>query len=165
MAKKKKTDGGEEQVDGKKKKKKLWLVKVGAGGAAVFAVYTFVLGGGGGEAQAADATLPEPVEGVVLEAGEVRASLADEEPRFALVGMAVVLEEAADPAEVQNRLPILHDAAVTEVSSFTSEQLKGARGADLLRAALSERAEEIFNAEPEAQVQVMRVVLTELIVQ
>jgi flagellar basal body-associated protein FliL len=109
-------------------------------------------------------TIAEPVEGTVMEAGQVRVSLADDDPRFALVSMAVVLEEMADPLVVENRLPILLDAAVDEVSSFTADQLKGDRGPELLRTSLTDRANEIFNTEGE-QVLVIRVVLTEMIVQ
>lgn len=161
MAKKKKK--GEDEESGGKK---LDAKKIVIGAIVAVVVYTqFLAGGGTADAEAmGPTTIPEPVEGVVLEAGQVRVSLADDEPRFALVSMAVVLEELADPLVVENRLPILLDAAVDEVSSFTADQLKGERGPELLRSSLTERAGEIFNTEGE-QVQVIRVVLTEMIVQ
>lgn len=164
MAKKKKSKGDDD--DGEKTGRKLDIKKIAIGAVIAVVVYTQVIAGGGSAepVEAGPTTLPEPVEGVVLDAGQVRVSLADEEPHFALVSMAVVLEEAADQVVVENRLPILLDAAVDEVSSFTTAELKGDRGPELLRTALTERAGEIFNTEGE-QVAVVRVVLTELIVQ
>jgi flagellar basal body-associated protein FliL len=161
MAKKKKKGEEPEESGGKK----LDIKKIAIGAVVAVVVYTQFLSGGGGDAEAAGpTTVAEPVEGIVLDAGQVRVSLADSDPRFALVSMAVVLEEGADQLAVENRLPILLDAAVDEVSSFTADQLKGERGPELLRTSLTERAGEIFNTEGE-QVQVMRVVLTEMIVQ
>ena len=163
MAKKKKTKSEEDEGSGKK----LDIKKIAIGAVIAVVVYTQVLAGGGGSGDPAEAgptTLPEPVEGIVLDAGQVRVSLADEDARFALVSMAVVLEEAADQVGVENRLPILLDAAVDEVSSFTADELKGEGGPERLRTALTDRADGIFNTEGE-QVAVVRVVLTELIVQ
>ena len=162
MAKKKKKSEEDDEGSGKK----LDIKKIAIGAVIAVVVYTQVLAGGGSAepVEAGPTTLPEPVEGIVIDAGQVRVSLADEDPHFALVSMAVVMEESADQVMVENRLPILLDAAVDEVSSFTTTELKGDRGPELLRTALTERADEIFNAEDE-QVSVVRVVLTELIVQ
>lgn len=161
MAKKKKDDA---TGDDEKKKGGLDIKKIAIAGVVGFVLYTKVLAGGGGEAEAAVTTLPEPVEGIVLDAGEVRVSLADEDPHFALVKMGVVLEEAADPLMLEPKLALLKDAAIDEISSFNADQLKGERGASRLRDALTSRAEELYNVEGE-QVRVMRVVITELIVQ
>lgn len=163
MAKKKKKSddaGGDEEEGGKKKLdiKKLLIIAVVGG-----VVYTQFLSGGSAEA-AGPTTLPEPVEGTIIEAAPVRVTLADEDSHYASVTFAVVAEEMADPLVIENRLPLLVDAAVDELSSFTFDQLKGQRGPERLRSALTDRADEIFNTEGE-QVTVMRVVLTELIVQ
>ncbi len=162
MAKKKKKSEEDEAGSGKK----LDIKKIAIGAVIAVVVYTQVLAGGGSAdpVEAGPTTLPEPVEGIVIDAGQVRVSLADEEPHFALVSMAVVMEEMADQIAVENRLPILLDAAVDEVSAFTSDELKGDGGPELLRSALTDRADGIFNTEGE-QVAVVRVVLTELIVQ
>lgn len=166
MAKKKKQKKQNDEEVEEGKKRRLDIKKIGIGAVVAVVIYTQFLSGGGASAEVdpGPTTIPEPVEGTVIEAGQVRVSLADTDPHFALVSMAVVLEEMADPAAVENRLPILLDAAVDEVASFTAVQLKGERGPELLRTELTDRADEIFNTEGE-QVMVIRVVLTELIVQ
>ncbi len=167
---KKNRDGGAGEAasgEGTTRSRKGVLVKLAKVGLPVvigLVAYTQLTGDSEAGAAAAPTTLAAPVEGTVLDGGEVRVSLADADAHFALVRMAVVLEADADPVEVENRLPLLADAAVDEVATFNSEQLRGARGPELLRDVLTERADEIFNVDDE-QVSVMRVVLTELIVQ
>ncbi|MEM8903281.1 MAG: flagellar basal body-associated FliL family protein [Actinomycetota bacterium] len=162
MAKKKKKGADDEESGGSK----LDIKKIAIGAVIAAVVYTQVLAGGGSAepVEAGPTTLPEPVEGIVLDAGQVRVTLADDDPHFALVSMAVVMEESADQVAVENRLPILLDAAVDEVSAFTMNEIKDPNGPENLRTALTDRADQIFNTEGE-QVAVVRVVLTELIVQ
>lgn len=128
-------------------------------------VYTQVLAGGGGGAEAAtETTIPDPVPGAVVEVGEVRATLADEDPSVALVRVSVQLEAGVAPEEITDELALLQEAVVSEVSALYKDQLKGTEGFDRLKGLLTARAEELYNVEGE-QVTVMQVVVTELIVQ
>lgn len=103
---------------------------------------------------------PEPVEGEVIDVATMTINLAGEDLRYARLGFAVVLESMADPAGVAGRFPLLKDAAITEVSTFTPDELRTSDGVARLRSTLSEEAVELF---PDGEV--LRVVLTELIVQ
>ncbi len=167
MAKKKKkekddAEGGEDE----KKKGGLPIKKIGIGLVVAFVVYTKVLSGGG-EAEAGEpteTTMAEPVPGVIMDTGSIRVSLADTEPHYALVSIGVQIEESADLMLVENKMPLLLDAAVAEVSNFNVEQLKGKSGSDFLKKILFQRAEEILNIEGE-QVVALQIVITELVVQ
>ncbi len=166
MAKKGKSkDKADADDDGGGKKKLLSPKKLAIVAVVGVVVYTQFLSGGGGEAEAGPTTLPEPVEGAVVEVDEsVRVSLADEDQHYALIGMAVVLESAADPLVVTERLPLLRSAAVEEAITFTAADLKAADGPRRLADALTGRADGVFNTEGE-QPLVLRVEVTELLVQ
>ena len=161
MAKKKKGDDEDEEKGGG-----LPIKKVAIAAVVGIVVYTQFLSGGGGEAEAmGPTTTAAPVEGMVLEAGQIRVTLADEDPHFAMVSFGVVLDESVmDTTTIEGKLPLLLDAAVDEIAGFNAEQLKGSRGPERIRTALDARVEEMFHVEDEP-IEVIRVVVTELIVQ
>lgn len=116
---------------------------------------------GGGEAAAEDAVEPAPVvEGAVVDVAELMTSIGGDQPGYAQVGFAVVLDSTADPAAVETRFPLLRDAALSEISALTPTVLRTRDGHDVLRAALTDRAQEIW---PDGEV--VRVVLTSLLIQ
>ncbi len=163
MAKKKKKKKAAEGED--EKKRGLPIKKIGIGLVVAGVVYVkFLSGGGAADAATTETTLPEPVAGQIVETGSIRVSLADEEPRYALVTIGAQFEESADMMLVETKMPLLLDAAVAEVSGFNVAQLKGKAGSELLKTVLLQRAEDIFNIEDE-QVVVLQIVITELVVQ
>lgn len=103
---------------------------------------------------------PTPVEGEVLDVAEMTATLAGDTPHLARVGFAVVLEESADSALVESKFALLKDAAVTELTESSADELVTPAGVDDLRSRLSVRARDVY---PDGEV--LRVVLTELVVQ
>lgn len=130
-----------------------------AGAAAVVLVAgagAFLLGGDGGD----DGAGGQPLEGDVVEVAQVTANLSGAQLRYARVTFSVVLAEDAVPGDVEGRFPLLQDAALGEIQAFDAERLRTPQGADELRAGLSARARELY---PDGQV--LRVVLTELLVQ
>lgn len=158
--KKKKSEEDEEAKGGPP------IKKIAIGAVLGFVIYTKVLSGGGASAaeEETEVTMPEPVAGMIVEAGSIRVSLADTEPHYALVTIKVQLEESADVMAAEAMMPLLLDAAVGELSNFNIEQLKGKTGLEFLKVILLERAKDIFNVEGE-QIVVMQIVLTELVVQ
>ncbi len=146
----------------KKKGGKGKLLGIVGGVAVVGAgLYFFVLGGGGGDEAAAETSTTVAAEGAVIEAGELTVNLADEgEPRYARVNFAVVLDATADSGVVGERVALLQDAALSVMSGYTSAELRGPAALDGVRGELTEKAQEIY---PDGEV--LRVVLTELIVQ
>lgn len=149
--------GGEELVESppRKSRKKLLLalvVLLAAGGAAA---WFFLLGGG--EEPAGDQA---PVDGPVVDVEQMTANLAGPEIHYARFAFAVVLAEGKVAGDVEPRFALLKDAALSEVQQLTTAQLLTPDGADHLRTRLTERAQEIY---PDGEV--LRVVLTELIVQ
>ena len=83
---------------------------------------------------------------------------------MALVRVSLQLEEGVVVEEISDKLALMQEAVVSEVSALYKEQLKGTAGFDRLKNLLTARAEDLYNVEGE-QVTVMQVVLTELIVQ
>lgn len=129
------------------------VVFVGVGG---FAALRFT-------APAADATpevatTPEP--GEILEVAEMTTTLAGAQPHLARVTFSVQLNAQAVAAEVEPDLPLLRDAAVTELAESDADELMTPEGVDDLRARLLARAGEIY---PDQQV--LKVLVTELVVQ
>lgn len=140
---------------------------------ATLAVGYFLFGRGGGAAAelAPTTTIPlvEEAEGAIVDAGNLTVNLADETPRYAKVGVALVLVEGSDPLAVESKLPLVLDAVLSEVSRMTADELLAESGFEALRVAIGRAAIDIYNepAEddiPEVRV-VKRVVLTELLVQ
>ncbi len=160
----------EEETDGKKKGGKLKFIIVGL--LLVVGLGYFFFGrGGSAEAAAPTTTIPlsSEEEGLIITATSLTVNLANETPRFAKVGVAIVLVEGQDPVLAELKLPLVHDAILTEVSSMTAEQILSAEGFDMLRNRIGDRVRDIYNTpatedEPEERV-AKRVVLTELLVQ
>ena len=164
MAKKKKKDEEPEDEDDKSRGSKKKLLIAGAVG---IAVYMFFFRGGGSESDAAVTTTTLAIEdelpGEVVDVGVMTVNLADNEPRFARVGVAIVLVDGADPAVVEAKLALVKDALLTQLATYTANDILGIAGQELLRRDLTTRAREIYNVD-DARV-VIRVVFTELLVQ
>lgn len=150
---------GIEEEPEKKGKGKLFGI---IGGAVVLlgVVYFMFLGGGGGEEEAGVTTTTVPVEGAVIEVDEMTVTLSDTPVRYARLKFAVVLPEGGDSAAVGDRVPVLKDAVLDVVSAYTADELVGPGALDGLREALTEQALSVY-----AEGQVLRVVLTEVLVQ
>jgi flagellar basal body-associated protein FliL len=148
-----------EENEAPKKKGKLRLVivvalvlVVAAGG------YLFLFGGSGGPDEAAAA---EPVEGAVIDGATMTVAVEGSDgPHFVRVSFAVVLAEGADSAAVGERIQLLQDGALTVITGYSADVLRTTEGLDTLRTDLSAAAHQIY---PDGEV--LRVVLTELIVQ
>jgi flagellar basal body-associated protein FliL len=157
MAENEETTQEPEKKKKKKGKAKLFVivalvVVVGAG------AYLFLFSGSGGSEEAVAA---EPVEGVVVDGATMTVALnGEDETHFVRVSFALVLVEGADSALVGNRIQLLQDAALTLIAGYTAESLRTPEGLDTMRADLSAAAQEVY---PDGEV--MRVVLTEVIVQ
>lgn len=152
-----------EQPEGKKggkKKKKILLIVVALvvlGGGYMGAKMTVLKPAEAAEEEAP----PEPVEGEIVEVAQMTVNLAGGQAmHYARVTFATVLVEGADAAAVEAKFPILKDTALSEIGRFSADQLRTPEGVDALRAKLTERARAVY---PDGEV--MRVVLTELIVQ
>jgi flagellar FliL protein len=125
------------------------------------AVYFLFLGGGGGDAEEAGVTTTTvPIEGPVIEVDEMTITLSDDPVRYARLKFAVVLPLGGDTAAVGERVPVLKDAVLDVVSSYTAAELVGPSVLDGLRDELSAKALEVYD-----EGVVLRVVLTELLVQ
>ena len=136
------------------------------------AVGYFMFGRGGAAAEAAATTtipLAEETDGLIVQAGTLTVNLAHETPRYAKVGVALVLVDGADPLAVEAKLPLMLDAVLSQVSGMLADDLLSSSGFDTLRTELGAAAVDIFNEVPEdgtPEVRVVkRVVLTELLVQ
>lgn len=126
------------------------LLLVGGGAAFMF------LGGEAG----AEVEEEAPVEGAIVPIAEMTASLAGPQVHFAKLSLAAVLSDQADAALVEERMPLLKDAAITELSTMDAAHLRTTEGMEELRTRLTERATGIY-----VEGEVLRVILTELIVQ
>lgn len=123
-------------------------------------VYFFMFAGAGAPEPEPEAT--EPVEGVVIDGATMTVALQGDGDtiNFVRISFAVVLAEGADSTIVGNRIQILQDGALTVIAGYTASELRTVEGLDRLRADLSAKALEVY---PDGEV--MRVVLTEVIVQ
>ena len=144
-----------------KKSKKVLIIAVvgvlalGGGGA------WFLLGGEPADAAEAEATeTTEVLEGPVIEGDQMTVNLADEDPRYARITFAVVLTPEADSGAVGERIPLLKDAILDVVSAYRADDLRGPEALASLRTAFTEKAHDVF-----VEGEVMRVVITELLVQ
>ncbi len=102
----------------------------------------------------------EPEEGAVVTIGQMTTSLAGGGTHYARVDLAAVTNAAADPATLEERFPLMRDQALDVLMGFSADELRTVEGADALRAALTERAQEVWEDE-----EVLRIVLTDLLVQ
>lgn len=137
-----------------KSRRKLVIVAVAVlaalGGGAFF-----LLGGsdeGGPDAPAA--------EGVIVDVAEMTANLAGPEVHYVRFGFAAVLSAGIAPADVEGRFALLRDAALSEIGTLSAQHLRTPEGVEELRSRLTARAGGIY---PDGQV--LRIVLTELVVQ
>ncbi len=147
-----------EAQEPKKSKMKLILIIVPVLLALGAGAYFFLLKGDGTETAVTTTTVLE--EGEVIEVGDLTVTLADQQLRYAKVGIAVVLSTVADSGVVGKKVPLIQDAAITVLSHFTAAQLLTDTGLDDLRGELTDATRALF---PDGEV--MRVVLTELVVQ
>ncbi len=157
MADEETTESAEDKGGSKKKFMIIGAVVV------VAAVGYFMFGGSSApEEEMAEEEMTEVVEGEVIEIGKMTIVLADEGEslRYARIGLAVVMSELGDSGVVGTKVSLIQDAAITVISEFTSDDLRGADGANLARAKLTEEVLKIF---PDGDV--VRVVLTEMILQ
>ena len=76
------------------------------------------------------------------------------------MSFALVLAEGADTAVVGNKIQLVQDGALSAIAAFSADVLKTPEGLDLLRGELTAVAHDIY---PDGEV--MRIVLTEVIVQ
>ena len=151
-------DAATETEDPKGSKKKLIIIAVVVG-VVLGAAYFFLLKPAPDEAGASQ--VPAPVEeGEIVDVGELTVNVNSSDVHYARVGFAVVLSTTATADVVTPHFPLLKDAAISEISRFTPDQLRTPEGGDELRASLTARAKELW---PEGEV--LRVVLTSLIVQ
>jgi len=161
---------------GDDKKSKMNPKVIGAVVVVLGAAWYFFLGpGGGSEAQAAvtttTITLDEEGDGAILPVGTLTVNLTGEGTRFGRVAFALVLVEGVDPLTVEGKLPLILDAALSELAGFTAEDLLDNSGQEKLRSVLSSRARELLNTEQDEEAGVVaerivkRVVLTDLLVQ
>jgi flagellar protein FliL len=101
-----------------------------------------------------------PAEGEVVDVALLTTNVGGGAGTYVRVGFAAVLQEGVTADQVGDRFALLKDAALTEVSKFDGASLATPAGQRSLRQALTARAHEIW---PDGEV--MRVVLTELLVQ
>ena len=152
--KKEKPEGEEEAGGGGKKKIILIVVPVVliAAGAGFFLR--------GGDAEAAVPTTIPVEEGEVIEIDTMTVNLVGEEGRYARVGFAVVLDSTADSAVIGTKTPLMRDVTLTVMTGFNSGELQTQVGMERLRSELTDSIVDLF-----VDGEVIRVVLTELIVQ
>lgn len=151
----------EEAVAEEAKKGKGKLIGI-VGGVVVLlgVVYFMFLGGGGGETEAGVTTTTVPAEGAVIESDQMTITLADDPVRYARLTFAVVLPEGGDSAAVGERMPLLKDGVLDVVAGMTAADFVGSDALGLLREDLTAKALEVY-----AEGEVLRVVLTEVLVQ
>lgn len=132
-------------------------------------IYRFVLSGGAEEpapealAAVAEEVAPPADEGEILAIPEMTLNLADEEtPRFARIGVAVVLELDVDPVVAGTKLPLVQDVVVRIVSAMTYDELRAPGAKDELKELISEQAREEFNTET---VSMTRILFTSFVMQ
>jgi flagellar basal body-associated protein FliL len=154
MAKKKDESAPEEKSGGGKKKLIIVVVAVAVAG---FGAKTFLLKSPDAEAKPKK---EKPVAGEVVDAGSLTVNLVDK--GYARVGFGLVLNalEGEHGAEhVNAQLPIMKDAAITEISERSGAELLAKKGKEHLKKELTEAAHDLYH---EA---VIGVVLTEFIIQ
>ena len=142
-------------ADAKGGKRKLVVVAVVVLAVVAVVAKMFLLPSG-----AADGPPPPPEEGTVVTIGQMTTSLAGGGTHYARVEIAAVANAAADATALEERFPLMRDEALSVLMGFTPDQLRTVEGADALRAALTDAAQEVWEDD-----QVLRIVLTDLLVQ
>lgn len=161
MAKKKKSDeelDGEES-GGKSKKKLLFVV----GPLLLVAVaYKFVLAPSpaANAEETGEDTVTELEEGEVAPIPELVLNLADPEPRYLRVGLALVLEKGTTADSIQSELALASDAAIDYLSSKTYAELAAPSAKLMVKDELSVLVREAYGGE-----KVVRVIFTSFVMQ
>ncbi len=114
----------------------------------------------GGAAPDAGHGPPKEEEGVIVTMDPLTVNLADAGFHYAQAGLAIVLTTAADPKEVEERLPLFKDSAIRVIGGFESRELKTLKGQEELRHALTRAASELYGEDA-----IYEVVLTQIVVQ
>ena len=142
-----------------KKKGKLPML---IGGAIVAIVgYKFVLAPPAPAEPAAAAGEAAVVEeGPVVPLPELVLNLADQDPRYLRVGIALILEAGVSIEGVEEELPIASDVVVDVLSSKTFEELRQPGAKQHVKEELSEKVREAFHGET-----VVRVLFTSFVMQ
>ncbi|HVL99751.1 MAG TPA: flagellar basal body-associated FliL family protein [Egibacteraceae bacterium] len=122
---------------------------------ACAAAAVFVLSGS--HEQAGDAA---PQEGAIVDVAQMTANLAGPQVHYVRFGFAAVLAADVAAADVEGRFALLKDAALSEIATFSADHLRTPAGVEELRGRLTARAAGVY---PDGQV--LRIVLTELVVQ
>lgn len=122
--------------------------------------YLFLSGGAADADPAPEPTPEEVAEGPVVEVGTLTTNLAGSPPRYARVGLAIVLTAEADPAAVEARFPLVKDVAITEIGRHDAATLQTVEGSEALRDGLTDAVVGVY---PDGEV--VRVALTELLIQ
>lgn len=102
-----------------------------------------------------------PAEGDVLTVEPMTVGLVDD--RHARIGFGLVLAEGVAADELEERLPLVNDAALSRVAGFEPAELSSPEGQERLKEQLTADAREVFgDADGDT---VVRVILHELVVQ
>ena len=145
---------------------KLTIVALAIAVAAL--AFTFLKPGAAPAEAPAEAAHVEPKPGPVVDVGQMSVNLADA-GRYARVSFALVLTEGTvvgggghggGEGGVEAQFPLVKEAVLFEFSKVTADQIRAPGGLDAIANTLSERVRAIY---PHGEV--MRVVLTELLVQ
>lgn len=145
--------------DETKKKGKLPMI---VGGAIVaFVAYKLLLAPAAPAEPAAAAGEAVVVEeGAVVPLPELVLNLADEDPRYLRVGIALILEAGVSIEAVEEELPIASDVAVDVLSAKTFTELRQPGVKQLIKEELSKKVREAFHDE-----KVVRVLFTSFVMQ
>lgn len=120
----------------------------------------WALGGPTGDEEQTDEAEEVAEIGRVVELSDLTASVGGESFHYARLSMAAVLREGSDVAAVEERFPMLKDAALTELSRMDPTVLRSTAGLDRLRELMTSHAQAAY---PEGEV--LRILITELVVQ
>jgi flagellar basal body-associated protein FliL len=155
------------QAPAKKDRKKLVMIAVAVLVVAYFGYGKFVKPpAAAAGVPTAPVAAPAPTDGEVVEVGQMTVNLASPKLHYARVSFSVVLPEGGVADGITPHLPLLKDAALTEIGRSTPEGLRTPEGVDDLRKRLTARAVEIYPPDEATKApQLLRVVLTELVVQ
>ena len=128
--------------------------------------FTFLKPAPAAQAPAEATAHVDPKPGPVVDVGQMTVNLADA-GRFARVSFALVLTEGTvvgghggGEGGVEARFPLVKEALLFEFSKISADQLRAPGGLDAIANTLSERVRGLYE-----HGEVMRVVLTELLVQ
>jgi flagellar protein FliL len=147
---------GEEESPGRSRRKLVVLLALGA---AVLGLVAFWLLTGPSDDEEVAEDVPEE-DGAVVEISDLTANLRGDQLRYARVSMAAVLRVGADAGAVERRFPVLKDAALTELTGMTPDELRSTEGLEELRSRMTAHARKVY---PDGEV--LRILITELVVQ